>query len=53
MEYCGIPESELHLLFDVLDDGEARDRHLARARELGESYFSRPGHSLFDGYPPP
>jgi NAD(P)H dehydrogenase (quinone) len=36
MEYCGIPESELHLLFDVLDDREARSRHLARVRELGE-----------------
>jgi NAD(P)H dehydrogenase (quinone) len=43
MEYCGIPESELHLLFDVLDDGEARDRHLARARELGQSYFGTAG----------
>jgi NAD(P)H dehydrogenase (quinone) len=41
MEYCGIPESELHLLFDVLDDREARNRHLATARELGESYFGR------------
>jgi hypothetical protein len=39
MEYCGIPESELHLLFDVLDDREARNRHLAQARHLGESYF--------------
>lgn len=43
MEYCGIPESELHLLFDVLDDREERNRHLARARELGESYFGRVG----------
>ena len=39
MEYCGIPESELHLLFDALDDGEARGRHLATARQLGETYF--------------
>ena len=43
MEYCGIPDSELHLLFDVLDDRAARDRHLAMARELGESYFGRVG----------
>lgn len=41
MEYCGIPDSELHLLFDVLDDRAARERHLAKARELGESYFGR------------
>jgi NAD(P)H dehydrogenase (quinone) len=40
MEYCGTPESELHLLFDVLDDGQARDRYLAQARELGRSCFS-------------
>ena len=43
MEYCGIPESELHLLFDVLDGTEARTRHLAKVRELGESYFGRLG----------
>jgi NAD(P)H dehydrogenase (quinone) len=43
MEYCGIPESELHLLFDVLDDRAARDHHLAKARNLGESYFGRVG----------
>jgi len=41
MEYCGIPDSELHLLFDVLDNSEARERHLARARHLGQSYFGR------------
>ena len=43
MEYCGIPNCELHLLFDVLDDRAARDRHLATARELGKSYFGRVG----------
>ena len=43
MEYCGIPESELHLLFDVLDDREVRSRNLERARELGESYCGRVG----------
>jgi NAD(P)H dehydrogenase (quinone) len=43
MEYCGIPESELHLLFDALDDRAARSRHLARARTLGESYFGTVG----------
>jgi NAD(P)H dehydrogenase (quinone) len=41
MAYCGIPESELHLLFDVLDGAEGRSQHLAKARELGESYFGR------------
>ena len=48
MEYCGIPESELHLMFDVLDDRAARDRHLARARQLGESYFRRLSSSQTD-----
>ena len=43
MEYCGIPESQLDLLFDVFDDREARNRRLARVRELGESYFGRVG----------
>jgi NAD(P)H dehydrogenase (quinone) len=43
MEYCGIPESELHLLFDALDDREARARHLAKARQLGETYFGAVG----------
>jgi hypothetical protein len=28
---------------DVLDDREARDRHLARARALGETYFGTVG----------
>jgi NAD(P)H dehydrogenase (quinone) len=39
MEYCGISESELHPLFDVLDGAEAREPHLAKARELGAAYF--------------
>lgn len=39
MDYCGIPEAELHLLFGVLDDDETRRRHLATARQLGETYF--------------
>jgi hypothetical protein len=39
----GIPESEVHLPIDVLDDREARGRHLAKARELAESYFGRVG----------
>jgi NAD(P)H dehydrogenase (quinone) len=43
MAYCGIPDSELHLLFDVLDGAEGRERHLLKVRALGESYFGRVG----------
>ena len=34
---------ELHLLFDVLDDRDARTRHLAKAQQLGERYFGTVG----------
>lgn len=43
MEYCGIPEAELHLLFDVLADEPTKQAHLARARKLGETWFDQHG----------
>lgn len=39
MEYCGIPETQLHLLFGALGQGSVRQQHLATARSLGESFF--------------
>lgn len=41
MSYCGIPESELHLLYDVMDGDANRREHLATARRLGAEYFGR------------
>lgn len=43
MEYCGIAEAELHLLFDVLADEPTRHAHLSRARKLGETWFDEHG----------
>lgn len=43
MEYCGIADAELHLLFDVLGDGPTRNAHLARARNLGATWFDQYG----------
>jgi NAD(P)H dehydrogenase (quinone) len=37
--YCGIPQAELHLLFGALGQASVRQRHLAAAHELGQSYF--------------
>ncbi len=39
MEYCGIPESELHLLYDIMGSAEIRRDALATARRLGAEYF--------------
>ena len=39
MEYCGIPEAELRLLFGTLGDESVRRRHLDTAHTLGESFF--------------
>lgn len=39
MEYCGIPQSRLHLIHDVTDDGEARRKGLESVRQLALSYF--------------
>ena len=38
MDYCGIPRSELHLLYGVMDGEPIRASHLATARELGLRY---------------
>lgn len=39
MHYCGIPETRLELLYDVMEGPETRAAQLARVRELGETYF--------------
>ncbi|MCB1377557.1 MAG: NAD(P)H oxidoreductase [Alphaproteobacteria bacterium] len=39
MQYCGIPEARLELLYDVMAGAEVRDQQLARVRALGASYF--------------
>lgn len=40
MDYCGIPDSELHLLYDVLAGDAVRQEALATVRRLGAAYFS-------------
>jgi len=40
MEYCGIAQSELHLLHDVLDSAKIRRERIAAARQLGVTYFA-------------
>ena len=42
MEYCGIPESELHLLFDALDTGSAGPSP-GDGATAGERYFGTVG----------
>lgn len=39
MAYCGIPRSELRLLFGSLGDPSVRREHLLATRALGESFF--------------
>jgi NAD(P)H dehydrogenase (quinone) len=39
IDYCGIKEGELVLLYDVLGLAETRSDCLARANELGRTYF--------------
>jgi NAD(P)H dehydrogenase (quinone) len=39
MHYCGIPEAELRLLYDVMDGEEVRRDAIAAARRLGVDYF--------------
>lgn len=39
MAYCGIPDSELHLIYDVMKDEEIRRNGLASAKELGLTFF--------------
>lgn len=43
MAYCGIPDSELHLLYDVMGGDATRREHLETVRRLGAEYFGRPG----------
>ena len=38
MHYCGIPEAELHLLYDVMASAEVRDGYLAEAEKLGQRF---------------
>lgn len=40
MNYCGIPEAELRILYDVEDGAEIRAAHLATARSLAATYFA-------------
>jgi hypothetical protein len=39
MHYCGIPEAEMRLLYDVMDGAEIRRERIAAARQLGATYF--------------
>lgn len=41
MAYCGIPESELHLFYDVMGSDAIRRGHLETARQLGKEFFGR------------
>lgn len=38
MEYCGIKDSALHLLYEATDSDEIRARHLETAHRLGVNY---------------
>jgi len=43
MNYCGIADAELRVLYDVTeDDGERRRAHLQEARALGRSFAAQP-----------
>jgi NAD(P)H dehydrogenase (quinone) len=39
IDYCGIPEGELVLLYDLLSDDAVRQSAIARTRQLGRDYF--------------
>lgn len=39
IDYCGIPEGELVMLYNLLGDDAARKAAIARAGELGRDYF--------------
>ena len=39
MDYCGIPEARLELLYDVMAGPETRKEQLSRVRDLGATYF--------------
>ena len=38
MNYCGIADAELRVLYDVTEDAERRRAHLREARALGLSF---------------
>ncbi|HEY7687105.1 MAG TPA: NAD(P)H oxidoreductase [Dongiaceae bacterium] len=38
MDYCGIADAKLHMLYDTLDSEEVRKGMLARAREIGRDF---------------
>ena len=42
MNYCGIRDAELRLLYDVTEDAESRQAHLREARALGHSFATQP-----------
>jgi len=39
MNYCGIPKSQLEIMYDVMEDDATRRALLDRARQLGASWF--------------
>lgn len=39
MEYCGIPTSQLEIMYDVMEDEATRRALLERARQLGTEWF--------------
>ena len=39
INYCGIPEGRLELLYDVMAGPETRDDQLVRVRDLGATWF--------------
>ena len=40
MDYCGIARSHLEIMHDVMEDDATRRALLARARQLGETWFA-------------
>lgn len=45
MEYCGIPESELKILFDVDESAEKRAAHLETVKALASTWFGKSAQS--------
>jgi hypothetical protein len=42
MNYCGIADAELRVLYDVTEDAQHRQAHLQEARALGRSFAAQP-----------
>lgn len=40
LDYCGIADSRMEILYDVFAGPEDREAHLARARELGRTFLA-------------